>query len=334
MTSGSGFPVPAPPSPLRILVVDDEPMLRSVIEEFLAILGYTQHFMAGNGRQALDVLRNHPIDCILSDIRMPELELEEMLGIVRKEWPDLVVIATSGYSDMESAANIIGKGAADFLGKPLNLDALEAALKWVSWRRDVLARIAADGPSVDWLTEALDSAPVFTDKMRHARRVGRLLEELETGLSPENKEILAQAALLHELGMCYQIHSLCAQPRALADNEQALVRASSSIAGHMVSAALGRRDLETVITRHMHWQAITDRQIGDEPLLGAAVWLGLANSVIGCTSERPDRPAIKLGRVRESLERRLRQDPTGPLRSLLDQWATVERVVGQDVSPN
>ncbi|MRR32696.1 response regulator [bacterium] len=138
MTSGSASPMPAPSSSLRLLVVDDEPMLRSVIEEFLTILGYTQHHMAGDGQQALEVLRNHPIDCILSDIRMPELELEEMLGIVRKQWPDSVVIATSGYSDMESAANIIGKGAADFFNLiPNPPDRIKTYLALCAWNSGI-----------------------------------------------------------------------------------------------------------------------------------------------------------------------------------------------------
>lgn len=315
--------MPAPAANLRLLVVDDEAMLRSVVQEFLTILGFKQHCLAGNGQQALEILRSQPIDCVLSDIRMPEMELEELLAVIRKQWPGIVVIATSGYSDMESAANIIGKGAADFLGKPLNLDALEAALRWVVWRRDLLSKAAID-PQYDPLARALASAPVFGDKMAQAVRVGSLLKKLDTGLVDGHRDDLVLAGLLHEMGMGHQVHDLCAQPRSLADNEQALVRASSTIAGRMVAAALNRSQLDAVITRHANWQSIGDARIKAEPLMGDAVWLGLVNSVVGCASPRADRPPIKLPRVRESLERRARQTPTEPLRRLLDQWSVVE----------
>ncbi|MCE5228040.1 response regulator [bacterium] len=323
MTLGSVSPVPAPSASLRLLVVDDEPMLRSVIQEFLTILGFTEHHIAGDGQQALEILRNHPIDCVLSDIRMPEMELEELLGIVRKKWPDIVVIATSGYSDMESAANIIGKGAADFLGKPLNLDSLEAALRWVAWRRGMLGLAKGADSDTAAVAAALESAPVFIDKMRHARRVGMLLEKLDTGLGDSRRD-LVMAGLLHEMGMCQQVHFLCEQPRSLNDHEQTLVRIASVIGGALVGQALGRRELDAIIGSHANWQAISDARIRQEPLMEAALWLGLANTIVGCTTERPDRPAIKIQRVRESLDRRAHQTPTEPLRRLLDQWPAVE----------
>src|SRR5687768_3759499 len=95
---------------MRLLIVDDEPMLRSVIQEFLEMLGYTNFSVAGDGREGLEVLRAKPIDCMISDIRMPEMELEELLGIVRQEYPQLIVIATSGYSDFSTYANILRRG--------------------------------------------------------------------------------------------------------------------------------------------------------------------------------------------------------------------------------
>ncbi len=324
MTLGSVSPVPALAADLRLLVVDDEAMLRSVIQEFLTILGFKQHHLAGDGRQALEILNSQPIDCVLSDIRMPEMELEELLAVIRRQWPGIVVIATSGYSDMESAAGIIGKGAADFLGKPLNLDALEAALRWVAWRRGLLAQASASGPDRDLLARALATAPVFGDKMAQAVRVGSILRSLDMGLDASRSDELALAGLLHEMGMGYQVHCLCTQPRALADNEQALVRASSAIGGRVVAGALNRGRLDTIISSHVGWQAVGDDQIRQDPLVNDAVWLGLVNTVVGCTSARADRPPIHLQRVRESLERRARQAPTEPLRRLLDQWAVVE----------
>src|SRR5262249_1638562 len=103
------------PTQLRVLVVDDEPMLRSVIEEFLDLMGFSDHFVAGDGEEALDILHDHEIDCLVSDIRMPKMELNELLPILGQEFPGLVVIATSGCNDFDSAYNIFHAGAHDFL---------------------------------------------------------------------------------------------------------------------------------------------------------------------------------------------------------------------------
>src|SRR4051812_48867184 len=127
MNTGENGPINGElkPGDLKILVVDDEAMLRSVIHDFLNMLGFTDHLMAANGLEAVEALRAQPIDLMLSDIRMPRMELQDVLPIVKSEFPDLAVIATSGLSDFENAATIFAGGAHDFLGKPLDLRALE-----------------------------------------------------------------------------------------------------------------------------------------------------------------------------------------------------------------
>ena len=62
----------------RILVTDDEPMLRSVITEYLEAFGWTELAEASNGIEALETIRSNAVDCLLSDIRMPMMDLEEL----------------------------------------------------------------------------------------------------------------------------------------------------------------------------------------------------------------------------------------------------------------
>ncbi len=313
---------------LRLLVVDDEPMLRSVIQDFLSLLGFHQQFTAGNGRQALEVLETQPIDCILSDIRMPEMALEELLGVIRVRWPATTVIATSGYSDLESAAHIMERGADDFLGKPLNLDGLETALKWIGWRRDLLDWLAAEAPTGSQfrpgLADALAGAPVFQERMSHCLRVMELLDLLQTDLEPELKEDALSAALLHEMGLGQLIHGLCCQPRKLDGFEQQLVRGAAGTGSRLVLQSLDRPRVGELISRHLRWQDLLPPQLESDPLARAALWLGLANLVDGCTRARPDRPPITPHRLRESLERRRAMHPVEPLDGLLDQWNLIE----------
>lgn len=337
-------PTPPPPpdaTSLRLLIVDDEPMLRSVIQDFLLMLGFEHQFVAGDGEEALEVLRREPIDLMLSDMRMPKMELEELLAVVQQELPNLTVIATSGYSDLENARNVFLKGAHDFLGKPLNLDALELSINWIVERQRVLelarelfggeGALAPDSPDIELRLEQLagqicTSLRQFQGKMEHARRMERLLRELKLDdVSPGGRVKLRLATLLHELGAGYQIQALCRQPRRLEDEELRLVQENAPITGRLVRRVLGHGDLETIIGRHLCWQAVDPARQDElnEPAY-LALWLGVLNTLDGLVNDRPDRPAIALTAAREMLAQRHARQPYRPIRLLLEQWRVVE----------
>lgn len=324
---------------LRVLIVDDEPMLRSVIQDFLSMLGVTQQYVAGDGVEALEVIRSRPIDCMLSDIRMPKMELEELLGIIQREYPALIVIATSGYSDLGSARNIFGKGAHDFLGKPLNLDALELSLQWIAERRSILqaagrlfGREASNNkPEHDLehlkiLTHAVQRhAHHFQNKIHHAIRLARLAQHIQTDLEQPADVDLQVAALLHEVGIGYQIQTLCRQPRRLDEDELRLVQEHAHITGRLVALALARPEFEVVLGHHLVWQSVDPSgpayKSRDEYV---SIWLGLLNNIDGCLHDRPDRPAATPAQLHGMLYRRYKQQALKPIAQLLDQWPQIE----------
>lgn len=327
------------PSKLRILIVDDEPMLRTVIQDFLLMLGFENQCVAGDGLEALEVMRSQPIDFMLSDIRMPKMELEELLGVVRKEFPRLVVIATSGFSDLDSARNIFSKGAHDFIGKPLNLDALELALQWIVERQKVLQTAErlmgksalpvppGEGPArLDALREALLAGTHhFEQKVRHSIRIADLLRRLQTGLEPALALDLELAALLHELGNGYQIQSLCRQPRQLDEEERRFVQEHARISGRLVAWSLERPEFQVIIGEHIHWLGLMSRpeaELSTEERL--ALWLGTLNGLDGYLHDRPDRPALSLPQLKVTLHRKLRHPGHAPADLLLEQWDQVE----------
>lgn len=327
------------PSKLRILIVDDEPMLRTVIQDFLLMLGFENQCVAGDGLEALEVMRSKPVDFMLSDIRMPKMELEELLGVVRQEFPRLVVIATSGFSDLDSARNIFSKGAHDFIGKPLNLDALELALQWIVERQKILqaaerlmGKSALPVPPeegearLDALREALRSgAHHFEHKIQHSIRIADFLRSIRTGLEPAQALDLELAALLHELGNGYQIQSLCRQPRQLDDEERRLVQEHARISGRLVAWSLDRPEFQTIIGEHIHWPALMSRPEADlAPEERLALWLGTLNSIDGILHDRPDRPGLSLQQLRASFQRKHRHPGRTPVGLLLEQWEQVE----------
>lgn len=80
----------------RILIADDEPLMRSVSVEILRLSGY-ETLSAENGVQALDILRTQPVDLVLTDVMMPEMNGIELLRHIRDEISEtLPVIIVSG----------------------------------------------------------------------------------------------------------------------------------------------------------------------------------------------------------------------------------------------
>ncbi|MGH9660699.1 MAG: response regulator [Bryobacteraceae bacterium] len=84
-------------SPKSVLVVDDDEQIRNVIQAVLTGAGY-QVSLACNGKQALSVVRSMPVDILVTDLIMPEQEGVETIAVVRKEFPEIKIVAISGVA--------------------------------------------------------------------------------------------------------------------------------------------------------------------------------------------------------------------------------------------
>lgn len=104
-------------NPPHILIVDDEPNVRVVLEDSLSHEGYIIH-TAANGNEALKKLDQFPYDLLLLDLNMEPVGGLEVLNFVREEDTELVVIILTAYSSVESAAEAVRLGAFDYLIKP------------------------------------------------------------------------------------------------------------------------------------------------------------------------------------------------------------------------
>ena len=111
----------------KILVVDDEPEVRKLMEHFLIDKGYEVR-VAGNGREGLDALDTFTPDLVLLDMHMPELDGAQMLMQLAIRSPTLPVIMVTVNEDVETTSRLLQLGAADYVPKPFNLDYLEQAI--------------------------------------------------------------------------------------------------------------------------------------------------------------------------------------------------------------
>jgi two-component system phosphate regulon sensor histidine kinase PhoR len=106
---------------IRILLVDDEAMIRQSWNRLLSARGF-QLLEAENGQAALDVLSKNSIDLILLDLKMPVMGGEEFLRVIRASHPDVPVIIITGHGTLDTAVECMKKGAYDFITKPFEID--------------------------------------------------------------------------------------------------------------------------------------------------------------------------------------------------------------------
>lgn len=114
-------------SPGKVLVVDDGPEARQLLDEFLSDRGY-EVLLAATGIEALDALDVQRPDLVLLDVAMPEMDgIETLKRIVMNE-PPVPVIMVTANPDISLTARLLAMGAVDYIPKPFDLDYLEQAV--------------------------------------------------------------------------------------------------------------------------------------------------------------------------------------------------------------
>jgi DNA-binding NtrC family response regulator len=112
----------------HLLIVDDEGALRSAIAERLADHGFAVE-QAGSGEEALQRLADFAFDMLITDLRLPGINGREVLDAALERYPDIIAIVITGFGTVKDAVEAIKQGAADFITKPFQFDALLHVLR-------------------------------------------------------------------------------------------------------------------------------------------------------------------------------------------------------------
>ncbi|MCX7994443.1 MAG: sigma-54 dependent transcriptional regulator [candidate division WOR-3 bacterium] len=112
----------------RVLIVDDEEIVRDALTEWLENLGY-QAKAVEDGFKAIEVVENSEWDVLLVDLKMPKMDGIETLRRIRKIKPDLPIIIITGHGTVDSAVIAMKEGAADYVMKPFNPEEINIILK-------------------------------------------------------------------------------------------------------------------------------------------------------------------------------------------------------------
>jgi two-component system, NtrC family, response regulator AtoC len=122
-----------------ILIADDEPNIRRVLEAVFSKEGYTV-FTAENGRKALDIVSTEPtIDVLLSDLIMPDMNGVELLEAVREINPSMSVLMITAHGSIKTAVDAMRLGAFDYITKPFDMDEIKVVVKKALERRQLIS---------------------------------------------------------------------------------------------------------------------------------------------------------------------------------------------------
>lgn len=185
----------------KILIVDDEPAIRSGLSTILETADYRVEAVE-SGEAALVVLQEQDFDLALLDVRMPGMSGVELMQEIKEHWPQTAVILLTGYGSLDSAIAAVRAGASDYLLKPSGAekirDSVAQALKHSMeerQREELIERLREGLSQIDQglqrpspePTRVLEVGDLRLDARRHEARRGE--ENLD--LTPTEFDLLA-----------------------------------------------------------------------------------------------------------------------------------------------
>ena len=113
---------------IRIMVIDDEPLMRVTIQDALIAEGY-EVVTAETGKRGLDLFGDNQTDILITDLKLPDMDGIKILKEVKTRNPEAHVIVITAYGSIDSAVTAMKEGASDYLTKPFSMDELLLIVK-------------------------------------------------------------------------------------------------------------------------------------------------------------------------------------------------------------
>ena len=316
--------------PARVLVVDDEAHVRSMVGSTLERKGYEVQ-LASSGREALAALEMNTYDLVLTDIVMQDLNGIALLERIHAQQPNLPVVMVTAIHDISVAIDSMRRGAYDYLLKPFERDHLmgtvERALKhrqvleeshnyqqsleqMVRARTEMLRHAMEDlEHSYDVTLEALGDALDLKDSETegHSKRVTAYTIALARamGLAPAEIKVIARGAFLHDIGKMAIPDEILRKPGKLTPEEQDLMREHCTRGYHMlrkIPFLAGAAEIVFCHQEHYDGSGYPSGLHGREIPIGARIF-AVGDTLDAITSDRPYRMARSFDAAREEVLR-------------------------------
>jgi putative nucleotidyltransferase with HDIG domain len=287
----------------RILVVDDEPHVRSMIASTLERQGYDVQ-LAASGREGMEILELNAFDLVLTDIVMQDGNGIALLERIHGQQPQLPVVMVTAIHDISVAIDSMRRGAYDYLLKPFEREQVVRA-------RTEMLRQAMENleHSYDVTLEALGDALDLKDSETegHSKRVTAYTIALARaiGIGPSQIKIIARGAFLHDIGKMAIPDEILRKPGKLSAEEQTLMREHCARGYNMLrKIPFLAESAEIVFSHQEHFDGsgYPNGLRGAEIPIGARIF-AVADTLDAITSDRPYRKARSFDTARAEILR-------------------------------
>ena len=322
--------VARPQRPARILVVDDETHVRSMIGATLERQGYDVQ-LASNGHEAAAIVEGNAFDLVLTDIVMQDGNGIALLERIRAQQPHLPVIMVTAIHDIGVAIDAMRRGAYDYLLKPFEREYLVATVlralehrqalqeshnyqqnleQVVQARTEMLRQAMEDlEHSYDITLEALGDALDLKDSETegHSKRVTAYTIALARamGIPPGQIKIIARGAFLHDIGKMAIPDDILQKPGALSAEEQRIMREHCTLGNNILRKIPFLNEAAAIVFAHQEHFDGSGYPSGLRSVeipVGARIF-AVADTLDAITSDRPYRAARSFDAARQEVLR-------------------------------
>ncbi len=303
----------------RILIVDDEPNVRSVLMRHLAD-DSTDCFTSNSAFDALNKIKTHQFALVISDVLMPGMSGVELLRLVRKQDNETAVIMITGLMDINTAVDTLRMGASDFITKPFDLPTIKRAVDRALERRRLLVEnryyqeelerkvqertLELNGAlqeveesyrmTLEALVTTLDAREHETQAHSLRVREDTLRLARQLGLDQEELTQVGRGALLHDVGKIRISDSVLLKPGSLSPAEWIEIKRHPRLGYEILEGiAFLSEAAEIVLCHHERWdgEGYPNGLGGEDIPLGARIF-AVADTLDAMTSDRPYRRAL------------------------------------------
>lgn len=312
----------------RILVVDDEPSIRSTLSIFLVNAGY-QVDEAENAVVAKKLFDAEPYDIVVTDIIMPKMSGIELMEYIRKHDSQCRILIMTGDASVETATRAVKVGANGYLNKPIlksdflleidiNAKVVEAKkqkrlddLKQEEYRRllenTVVTRTETLSRSMASIIHLLADVVEYRDPYTsgHQRRVGNLAAAISNRMNftKDFSNMVRAIGYIHDIGKIVVPSEILSKPGRINQIEYKLIQMHSQSGFDMLQHVILPENFAIAVKQHHERMDGTGYPMGlkDNEILLESHILIVADVVEAMMSHRPYRPALGLSKALEEI---------------------------------
>jgi putative nucleotidyltransferase with HDIG domain len=305
-----------PRAEVQVLIVDDDEAIREMLMHGIKHFGIPCR-AAGDGPAALEILASHPIDVVISDINMPGMDGLELIGRIKERYECDVMMMTGLVQDY-TYEEIVGRGASDFIQKPVRIPEFIARLKRILAERETRAErnqalievqrnLDKFKRAMDGIVQAISLAVELRDPYTagHQERVAQLACAIaaDMGLPQDRIYGLRMAAIIHDLGKITIPAEILCKPGKLLPLEYELIKNHVQAGYDILKKIEFPWPLAEIIYQHherMDGSGYPNGLAGEAILMEARI-IAVSDVFETIASHRPYRPSLGVNRAVEEI---------------------------------